>query len=176
MTEPNTIAEDHGLTPESFPGASSLTQEAVNAAVESIRRLADWHVWPERDETLTVDAPGDPLVVLPTKRLVSVESVTVDGEPIVIGPNDWSPDGTLWISELRPHHRGRPRRIAATVRHGYAGPPGDILTLVRSMAGRAAAPGQAYTVGRINVGAPGAVTPQSTEWRIIDQIRLGPLP
>lgn len=176
MTEQDMIAEDHGLTPASFPGASSLTQEAVDSAVASIRRLADWHVWPEREETLTVDSPGDELVVLPTKRLVSVESVTVDGHEVTIGPNDWSPDGTLWISGLRPHHKGRPRRIAARVSHGFSGPSGDLLALVRSMAGRAASPGQAYTVGRINVGAPGAVTPQSTEWRIIDQIRLGPLP
>jgi len=169
------VVPEHGLTLEDFPGVASLTQDAIDAAVESVRRLADWHVWPERDETLTFDAPGDPLVLVPTKRLVAVKSVKVDGKTVKIGPHDWSPDGTLWIAGLRPHPKGRPRRIEAKVRHGYAG-PGDILGLVRSMAGRAAAPGQSYTVGRINVGAPGAITPQSTEWRVIDQIRLGPIP
>ena len=142
MTEPDSMP-DHGLTPESFEG-TTLTQEAIDAAVESIRRLADWHVWPERDETLIFDAPGDPLVLVPTKRLVSVKSVKVDGKTVKIGPHDWSPDGALWIDGLRPHPTGRPWRIEAKVRHGYAG-PGDILGLVRSMAGRAAAPGQSYT-------------------------------
>ena len=175
MSEPDVSLPDHGLTPEDFPGATTLTQEAIDAAVDAVRRLADWHVWPERAETLYVDAPGDKLVVLPTKRLVSVESVTVDGREVEIGEQDFSPDGTLWIASMKPHPQGRPRRVVAEVVHGFA-VPGDVLALVRSMAGRASAPGQAYQVGRINVGAPGAVTPQSTEWRIIDQIRLGPLP
>lgn len=175
MTEPAIAPPDHGLTPDDFPGATALTQDAIDAAVSAVRRLADWHVWPERAETLRVDAPGDKLVALPTKRLVSVESVTVDGREVTIGENDFSEDGTLWIASMTPHPEGRPRRVVAEVVHGFAA-PGDVLSLIRSMAGRASAPGQAYQVGRINVGAPGAVTPQSTEWRIIDQIRLGPLP
>ena len=175
MTEPIVSPPDHGLTPEDFPGVAGVTQEGIDATVASIRRLADWHVWPERVEVLTVDSPGDPLVLLPTKRLVEVEEVTVDGRVVSIGPEDWSPDGSLWISALRPVYPGRPRRIRAKVRHGYSG-PGDVLALVRSMVTRAAAPSQGYQVGRINVAAPGAVTPQSSEWRIIDQIRLGPIP
>ena len=175
MSEPVDALPDHGLTPEDFPGASSLTQEAIDFAVASIRRLADWHVWPPRAETLRVSVPGDPLVPLPTKCLVSVEWVKVDGREVEIGEHDWGEDGVLYIAGLTPDRRGRPRRVEARVVHGYSG-PGDVLALVRSMAGRASAPGQASQVGRINVAAPGAVTPQSTEWRIIDQIRLGPLP
>lgn len=175
MPEPIDAAADHGLTPKDFPGVAGLTQEAIDAAVDSVRRLADWHIWPEREETVRVDSPGDPMVVLPTKRLTAVHSVEVDGEPVEIGEQDWSPDGMIWIAGLRPRRDRRPRRIVARVTHGYTG-AGDVLALVRSMATRASAPGQSYTVGRINVGAPGAVTPQSTEWRIIDQIRLGPIP
>lgn len=175
MTEPVAPASDHGLNPEDFPGVAGVTQGGIDAAVASVRRLADWHVWPERVETLAVDSPGDPLVLLPTKRLVAVEEVTVDGREVTLGEEDWSPDGTLWISALRPLPSRRPRRIRARVRHGYSG-PGDVLALVGSMVARSAAPGQGYQVGRINVSAPGAVTPQSSEWRIIDQIRLGPVP
>lgn len=175
MTEPHNAGAGHGLSPASFPNIQGLTQEAIDAAVDSIRRLADWHVFPEREETLHVDAPGDRLVVLPTKRLVAVESVTVDGREVELGPNDWSPDGTLWIRHLRPRRDGRRWRVEARVRHGYEA-PADVLALVQSMAGRAVTPGQAYTVGRISVSAPGAITPQSTEWRVIDKIKLGPLP
>ena len=166
---------DHGLALEDFPGVQGLTQSAIDSAVETIRRLAGWHVWPEWEETVTVVSPGDPLVLLPTKRLVSVTSVTVDGESVEVGEDDWTPDGTLWLSSLRPSRSGRPRRVVATIRHGYTG-PGDVLALVSSMSGRASRPAQNYSVGSISVGAPGAVTPQSTEWRIIDQIKLGPVP
>lgn len=175
MSAPISEAPDHGLTPDHFPAGLKIDQAAIDTAVESIRRLADWHVWPEREETLRVDSPGDPMVVLPTKRLVEVRAVRVDGRELTVDPDGWSPDGTLWIDGLRPTRSGRPRRVEVDVVHGYAG-PGDVLSLVKSMAARATAPGQSYQVGRINVGAPGAATPQSTEWRIIDQIRLGPLP
>lgn len=174
MTEPR-LKADHGLDPSSFPDAQGLSQEAIDNAIETIRRLAGWHVWPEREETVTVVSPGDPLVLLPTKHLVAVSAVTVDGGAVAVGEEDWTPDGTLWVESLRPSPYGRPRRVTATIRHGYSG-PGDLLALVASMAGRASRPGESYTVGRINVGAPGAVTPQSTEWRIIDQIKLGPVP
>lgn len=175
MTEPTVSPPDHGLTPAHFPTVQGLTQSAIDAAVETVRRLAGWHVWPEREETVTVVSPGDPLVLLPTKRLVSVTDVTVDGEGVTLGEDDWTPDGTLWVSTMKPSKDGRPRRVSVTMRHGYAG-PGDVLALVASMVGRAAQPAQNYSVGRISVGAPGAVTPQSTEWRIIDQIKLGPVP
>lgn len=174
MTAPNS-APDHGLTPADFPESARLTQAAIDGAVDTIRRLAGWHIWPERTETLRVDAPGDPLVLLPTKRLTAVAEVTVDGVPVEIGPEDWSPDGTLWIASLRPTMTGRPRRVTATITHGHDG-PGDLVGLVASMAGRASRPSESYTVGRVSVGAPGAVTPQSSEWRIIDELRLGPIP
>ena len=175
MTVPTTPPVDHGLTPEDFPGVNGLTQEAIDSAVATIRRLAGWHVWPEREDTVTVVSPGDPLVVLPTKHLADVLSVTVDGEVVEVGEDDWTPDGTLWIGRLRPSRSGRPHRVTAQIRHGYAA-PGDVLGLVASMAGRASLPATSYGVGRINVGAPGTATPQSTEWRIIDQIKMGPLP
>lgn len=175
MSAPQDVVPDHGLTPELFPAGSKIDQAAIDTAVETIRRLADWHVWPERAETLRVDSPGDPMVVLPTKRLVAVNAVRVDGKEVAVDPDGWSPDGTIWIDGLRPTCSGRPRRVEVDVVHGYSG-PGDVLSLVRSMAGRSASPSQSYQVGRINVGAPGAATPQSTEWRIIDEIRLGPLP
>lgn len=175
MTEPIISAPDHGLTPDDFPESARLTQAAIDTAVDTIRRFAGWHVWPERTETIRMDAPGDPLVIIPTKRLTAVESILVDGREVAITEDDWSPDGTVWIDGLTPTRNGRPRRIMATITHGYTG-PGDVLGLVASMAGRASKPAESYAVGRISVGAPGAATPQSTEWRIIDEIRLGPIP
>lgn len=171
---PDISGPDHGLTPETF-GGSKLTQESIDLAVATIRRLAGWHVFPQRTETIRCDSPGDPMVLLPTKCLVGIESIKVDGETVVFTDEDWSPDGMVWIDTLTPARNGRPRRIEATITHGYES-AGDLIGLVAAMAGRATAPAQGYTVGRINVGAPGAITPQSTEWRIIDEIKLGPVP
>ena len=175
MTEPTVQVPDHGITAEQFPAEAKITQEHIDGAVETVRRLAGWHIWPEREETLKVDAPGDPMVFLPTKMLTEVHSLTIDGKTIDVGELDWSQDGMVWVGGLRPNRTGRPRRVVAKVRHGYAG-PGDLLALVKTMAGRGGAPNQSLQVGRISVGAPGAMTPQSTEWRIIDQFKLGPMP
>ena len=173
MTVPTT--QDHGLTPADFPETARLTPAAIDAAVETIRRFAGWHIWPERNETVSLFVPGDQMVLLPTKRLVAVDSVTIDGVEVPITDDDWTPDGQLWVDSLTPTCSGRPRRVVASITHGYTG-PGDIIQLVGSMAARASRPSESYTVGRISVGAPGSITPQSTEWRIIDELRLGPEP
>lgn len=175
MTEPTVQVPDHGITTEQFPAEAKITQAHIDGAVATVRRLAGWHIWPEREETLKVDAPGNPMVFLPTKMLTEVHSLTIDGKTIDVGDLDWSQDGMVWVAGLQPNRTGRPRRVVAQVRHGYVG-PGDLLALVKTMAGRGGAPNQSLQVGRISVGAPGAMTPQSTEWRIIDQFKLGPMP
>ena len=175
MTPPETGGTPHGLTPEDFATTPPLTQPAIDTAVATIRRLAGWHIWPVIEETITISAPGDKLVFLPTKHLIELKALSVDGVPQSFGPEDASPDGTVWVDSLTPAANGRPRRVTATIVHGYH-LPREALALVGAMAARASAPAQSVQVGRINIGAPGAVTPQAAEWRLIDELKLGPLP
>ena len=48
---------EHGLTPTA-DAAGTVTQVDIDLAVETLRDLAGWHIWPVREETVTVDTPG----------------------------------------------------------------------------------------------------------------------
>lgn len=165
---------DHGITPTSIAGGGrtvDVSQDQIDRVVATVRRLCGWHVWPVRDESVTVDTPGDPVVFLPTKHLVDVTAVEVDGVPVDIGDVSWSQDGMV---ELRRVPRGF-RKVTVTCQHGYESAP-DLEAVCVSMVRREALPQQQYQVGSISVGAQGGVTPQSSEWRIVDMHKMGPLP
>lgn len=160
---------DHGIVP---PGNSDeVTQDTIDRVVATVRNLAGWHIWPVREETLTVDTPGDPLVILPTKRIESVIAVEVDGQPVDMSTVSWTEDGML---TLRRVPRGF-RRVAVTLRHGYLDAP-DLAAVCQQMAKRTIQAQGSVSVGGISVGAAAGVTPQSTEWRVLDLYKLGPIP
>lgn len=175
---------DHGITPEMLAAesptltADKVPQDVIDRVVETVRELCGWHVWPEREETLTVDTTGDPTIFLPTLRLVDVLAVTADGETVAPSEYGWSSDG--WIERSRtarpPSWPAGPRAVSATVRHGLESCPA-LVAVCAQMVSRSLFSGQdGYTVGSISVGTRSGITPQSTEWRIIDHYRLEPTP
>lgn len=54
----------------------------LKAAQGAIRRACGWHVAPVITETLTLDGRGGSSLLLPSKRVVSIASVTNDGEDV----------------------------------------------------------------------------------------------
>lgn len=146
--------------------------DAISQARALITTLCGWHVTPEKQETITVDTTGDPIVFLPTKHLVDVLEITIDGKPLPEEHYAFSQDGMLHLD-----HRIKPgfRKLQATILHGYATAL-DVEALIEKIATRANKPSESYSVGGISIGAPGSLMPQSTEWRIIDQHKLGPMP
>ena len=182
MTEPLTTPEltpeqvsalSGGLVPASTPGLGSQ----IEATLSSIRALCGWHVFPVKEETLTVDAVGGRLLRLPTMRIEDVLEVKAAGE--VIDPNryGWSASGMLELYE--GEFPNRFRSVQVTLRHGYAEAP-ELLRVAAEIVKRGvlAGTGGNVSVGSISVGAPagggagGSITPMSTEWRIIDQYKL----
>lgn len=137
-----------------------------------VTTLCGWHVTPQKEETITVDATGDAIIFLPTKHLVDVLDVQVDGVTVDPATYSFSEDGMLHFT--RPSKRGF-RRVTVTIVHGYETAP-DIEALAERIAARANKPAEQYSVGSISIGAPGSLMPQSTEWRIIDLYKLGPMP
>lgn len=175
MTSP--AVPDHGITPSTISGTpgvdSSVTQESIDAAVASLRHLAGWHVWPVREDVLRVDSPGDEVIFLPTLRLVELVEVKIDGEAVSLDRLMWSDAGIVQLKSGRfPRGLGR---VEVTFRHGFES-PADIIGVAALMAGRTSSPGQNYSVGAISVGGASGLTPQSTEWRILDLYKLGPMP
>lgn len=172
MSEP-----DHGLTPASLSGIpgvdSSVSQEQIDAAVESLRHLAGWHIWPVREDRVRLDSPGDEVIFLPTLRLVELQAVRVNGAEVPLEELQWSEAGIIsWGGRKFPNGWGV---VEVEFRHGFSKPL-DIIAVAGSMAGRAVSPGQNYSVGAISVGGATGLTPQSTEWRVLDLYKLGPMP
>lgn len=76
--------------------------------------------------------PADGIVDLDTLRLVSVGSVTVDGEPLGPDDYDWSEAGRLL---LRSGIRGQGMRsLSITATHGYDLCPPDLVQLIAQLA------------------------------------------
>ncbi|MGV3071487.1 hypothetical protein ACEE90_03455 [Corynebacterium phoceense] len=164
------MVEDHGITaPENIP------QESIDRAVATVRTLAGWHIWPPRDEVLEFLDPGDGMIILPTKALLELRSLTINGEPRNLDALVWDSTGIVYVPGLHARRNDVPYKVTADIRHGFD-LPGEIDSVVRAIAARSVQPQSSYAVGRISVGAPAAATPQSTEWRIIDEYRLGARP
>lgn len=161
---------EHGLTPTA-DAAGTVTQDDIDLAVATLRDLAGWHIWPVRKETVTVDTTGDPTVFLPTLRLLDVHSVTADNIEVPLDTIEWSESGML---RLKKRPRTGFRRITATILHGFESTP--LAAVAMQMAARAHQPATNMQVGGISVGAPGALTPYSSEWRLLDRYKLGPMP
>lgn len=171
---------DHGITPAMVAAevptvtADKVPQDVIDRVVETVRELCGWHVWPVREETLTIDTTDDPIIFLPTLRLVEVVSVEMLGEVVDPDRYAWSGDG--WIERGPGHWITGPRAMTVTVRHGLDACPA-LVAVCCQMVGRSVFAGQdGYTVGAITVGGRSGITPQSTEWRIIDHYRLEPTP
>lgn len=161
---------EHGLTPTAGT-TGAVTQDDIDLAVETLRDLAGWHIWPVREETVTVDTTGDPTVFLPTLRLLEVRKVTADNIEVPLETIEWSESGML---RLKTRPRKGFRRVTATILHGFETTP--LAAVAMQMAARAHQPATNMQVGGISVGAPGALTPYSSEWRLLDRYKLGPMP
>lgn len=118
---------------ESYTGGrlsadSDETQRALNAALARARRFCGWHVSPVKTETIILDRPSSSsLLILPTLKIVTVNSITVDGNavdlanvrtsseaPGVLSTKDgFTPWGGwhFWDSGLG--------RVSVNVSHGY---------------------------------------------------------
>lgn len=165
----------HGITPGVISRALNqpsvhIPQDVIDRVVESLRAIAGWHITPVVEETLVVPTTGDCTLILPTKRVVEVKRVEFDGEEVT--DFDWSDEGIFVHS---PGFAPGFRRLRITLRHGFEN-PGDLIGVIAQMTQRALNPTNAHTVGSISVGASQAVTPQSSEWRVLSNYELGPLP
>ena len=150
--------------------ATNFTQDTIDRVVESVREICGWHVFPVREETLTLPTTGDCITILPSKRVLDVSAVVFDGKPVT--EFEFSEDGVLYVPEGLKQGLAK---LKVTLRHGFETPK-SLVGVIAQMVSRANTHTGSYTVGHISVGASQAVTPQSTEWRVIDLYKLGALP
>ncbi|NJQ04288.1 hypothetical protein [Streptomyces lonarensis] len=173
------------------PGMSHLTavqaEDLLLEAADVVRDHVGWHLWPSREETITVDARGGTTVPLPTLHLTDLTSVaTARGEEWVdVEGVAWSEGGWLLRHGCWPDG---PRSVRASIVHGYAGPPGAVPSVLIGLAARTAtAPAgvsseqsggeslsYATAAASDYAGGPGLLSP--AEMRVLDRYRIGAAP
>lgn len=89
---------------------SGDSDSALTKAEAAVRAYCRWHVAPVKPDTVTLWGVGDGVLLLPSLHVVSVESVTVDGEPVT--DFEWREHGTL-------HGAGWRGRVEVSFTHGY---------------------------------------------------------
>lgn len=130
----NTLVDPADLA--GLPGAP-FTDLEVDVAVASIRRDAGWHIAPQMAETdIPLDvAPFDPVLRLPTRRLVSVEAVRDADSGDVFDPSRYR------VSRERARIRRKGgywphgyERVEVDMTHGYEQCPADLLPVIAQYA------------------------------------------
>lgn len=172
-TAADVAAYSQGLLAE----ADARTTLLLGGALAAARAYCGWHVIPEVEETVTVDGPGSPLLVVPTLRLVDVTELSEDGTAVDLAGVEWSGRGLLRKTS-RACWTGRYRGIAATIKHGFASAP-DFNSAVLAAVDRIGA-GGGETVGPFKFPDSGSASAGSTfsaaEKAILDLYRLEPAP
>jgi hypothetical protein len=105
--------------------------EGVSAAV---RNWCGWHVFPDLQETVTLDGPGGRYLALPTRHVATVTAVLEHGAALVDGVDyRWSADGS--IKRLKQYWTDDYRAVTVTYLHGFQDVP-DVTAVVLSVAAR----------------------------------------
>jgi hypothetical protein len=105
--------------------------DGVSAAV---RNWCGWHVFPDLQQTVTLDGPGGRYLALPTRHVATVTAVTENGTTLVDGVDyRWSTDGS--IKRVTRYWTDDYRAITVTYTHGFEDVP-DVTAVVLSVAAR----------------------------------------
>lgn len=104
-------------------GDDADTVRQLAAAVAAARRYCGWHVTPvSTGASVTLDGPGDRVLVLPTLQLGSVTSITEDGITVSLADVQISArgivlktDGTYWTDKLGG--------VVVVFTHGFSSAP-----------------------------------------------------
>ena len=178
MTSP--AAPEHGITPADIASAGVVPADlpgldaAIDAAVDAIRTYCGWHVWPERDETITLDGEGGSVLTLPTMHLADLAEIREHGAVVDASAYEWSRTGD--VKRVAGRWTRRWRGLEVDLVHGYASVPAALrMLVVDSVADAVSSPAGAPTA--IGPFQWGTQMPASSRWlseqrTILDRYRL----
>lgn len=110
---------------QDFPGGP-FKITAVMAAVESVRAEAGWHISPVQQDTVVLESSGGVDLLLPSRHVVSVDSVSA------VGVTTWQ---LMSGSVLRCVGGCWPwGLVTVTMTHGWENVPADLLPVIASRA------------------------------------------
>jgi hypothetical protein len=113
-----------------LPGAP-FSDEQVDEAVAAIRAEVGWHIAPVRSETVELDITyGQRWLLLPTRKLVSVDEVRDADTAEVVDPSEYRVSKALGqVKRDRYWPRGY-EAVEVDLTHGYEVTPPELLPLV----------------------------------------------
>lgn len=107
---------------------------AAVAAEQVIRAYCGWHVAPVLDEVLVLDGNGERRILLPSRRVVEVDSVSIDDDELDTESYRWSESG--WLTRVGGYWPDRERSIRVSIKHGFD-QADDVLGVARAVQARA---------------------------------------
>lgn len=104
-------------------GDNDSTQLLLDAALAAARRRVGWHVSPVRENvTVTLDGPNSRILELPTQKLVTLTSLSEDGDTIDLDDVQWSKDADRCVRVRKNSNSGWSAdygSIVVVMTHGY---------------------------------------------------------
>lgn len=125
MAENLTPADVEQYTNGRLLASDPETERALNAALARVRRWCGWNVSPVITETAYIDRPDYSMLVLPTMKIVSLNTITVDGVAFDVSGVVYSREapGIVQRKDLRPWgnylNNSGLGQIAVNYTHGY---------------------------------------------------------
>lgn len=166
------------MLPDMDEGRELDTKWWSKAAQSAIRRYCGWHVAPSIEETIHVTSTGGTTLLLPSKHITDVSSVTCD-EHDLTEQVEWDAGGVMRLHSGR--WTDRLRGVKITMTHGYDPEEvPEVIMLMETIARRArtqpgvssqsvnGASASYFTAG----GAPLSVPLLDIEKQMLDPYRL----
>lgn len=158
------VAEALAAAPE------GVDTDAWERACDAVRAYCGWHIAPSMGEDVVLDGSGTPVVMLPTLHLTALADVTDDGT--VVDSPEWSAAGMVRKSTYG-YWSHKFRSFTATMTHGYAECPGELLGVIAEAASRGVAGVAATQVGQVRIesgsGSAGFMLDQKA---VLDRYRI----
>jgi hypothetical protein len=170
----------------------ALTEaDALTRAEASVRAYLGWHLAPEKTETLTLDGPGGPVLLLPTLRVSELVSITEEDRLVPVDDYEWSESGVVRRGRASSYSAwgaswtSRLRGVQVELTHGFPEMPLDVTAIIERLAARAseASKGSALLqqVGQVAYatgedGAPLSGSLSSLDRQVLGRYKLPPRP
>lgn len=149
--------------------------ERLLEAQDSVRSYCGWHIAPLRTEVLRGTCADGRTIILPTLRIESVTSVSIDGTALAASDYTFDARSATVILDFGLTGSGP---IQVTLIHGYEEPPHDVSGVVKAIAGRAVGSSSGYALTGRTTGpfseqyaSAGDLFLSSEKW-VLDRYRL----
>lgn len=125
-------------------------QQALDAALATVRSYCGWHIAPSETDTLSVWSHDGCSVFLPTLNLTAVTSVVQDA--VTLSPSTYTFESFGVIKAAPGTRFSTTSRVTVAFTHGYSETPADVKDVALGLAQRSISDNRGM-VPRVGAGA-----------------------